>query len=95
MFKDVKARIPKVSPNDKINVAQIMAVASSGGAFNADDICARYKYVEWPVVVSLIDKLAVEIILSYNGARQYVFHSNLEKSYFRENTQQWTKSSHG
>lgn len=58
---------------------RIMAVASSGEAFNTKDICALYIDVEWPVVVNLIDKLVVENILSDNGARRYVFHSNLER----------------
>ena len=88
MFKDVSKRIPKVSPNDVIVMDRIMAVASSGEAFNAGDICARYTDVQWPVVVNLIDKLVGENILSDNGARRYVFHSNLEKSYFREISKQ-------
>lgn len=86
MFIDVSKRIPKVSPSYEIIMDRIIAVAVSGEAFNAKDICARYKDVEWSVVVSLIDKLVVENILSDDGARRYVFHSNLEKSYFCEKT---------
>jgi hypothetical protein len=85
LFKEVSDRIPVLSPRDKLIQNQILLVASAGSPFNHNDIRLWYTSLDDRVVKALIKNLVVENILSDIGPSGYVFHSNLEKSYFREN----------
>jgi predicted transcriptional regulator len=71
---------------DELTLSRIISVACAGVPFIPEDIWLHYKDVDGSEVEYLIDKLVDKNILSDNGARRYVFHSNLEKSYFRENS---------
>jgi hypothetical protein len=86
LFKDVSKRFPAdAGPRDTLILNRIISVASTGSPFNSNDIRVWYKDLPRSEVKALIKTLVDENILSDNGDRKYVFHSNLEKSYFREN----------
>ena len=87
MFKDVKARIPEALDDAKYARLCIITAACSGQAFTTEEICEQHKDIKSKDVKDLIAAFVAANILSNTGSG-YVFHSNLEKSYFREISKQ-------
>ncbi|KAI3655697.1 hypothetical protein MP638_005217, partial [Amoeboaphelidium occidentale] len=85
LFEDVSKRIPEAFDDAKTARRHIITAANSGQAFTAEDICDKHKDVKSMTVKEVIAKFVAANILS-NVGKGYVFHSNLEKSYFRENS---------
>ena len=84
LFENVSKRIPEAFDDAKTARRHIVTAANSGQAFTAEDICDKHKDVKSMTVKEVIAKFVAANILS-NVGKGYVFHSNLEKSYFREN----------
>jgi hypothetical protein len=85
LFEDVSKRIPEAFDDAKTARRHIITAANSGQAFTAEDICDKHKDVKSMTVKEVIAKFVAANILS-NVGKGYVFHSNLEKSYFCENS---------